>query len=272
MKGRLPGAGLLVCAPWMALGQSAAPGPSFEVASVKPAVPPADGGMRRISSSDAGQVTYHNVTLRSLLISAYQVKDYQISGPDWLGSERYDVAAKLPGNAPPKQVPPMLQTLLAERFHLTLHHQQKELPAYALVVAKSGYRLKPLEEAPSGISFSFGPSGRTMQGKLTLTGLANALAAFIGSPVLDATGIEGTFDIHLAWSPDDREQGVAGKWVAVGRGETVADSPKAPDPPEAPSGPSLFMAVQGLGLRLEARKAPLDTLVIDHAEKIPAGN
>jgi uncharacterized protein (TIGR03435 family) len=274
MGGRLPGAGLLVCAAGMAFGQPAPAGPSFEVASVKPAAPVTNGEIRQSASSDPGRVTYSNVTLRSLPMRAYQVKDYQILGPGWLAAERYDVAAKLAENAPKDQVPPMLQALLAERFKLTLHHEQKDIPAYGLVVARNGFKLKPVGDPPAGIHFSIGSRVRTMKGKLALAALANALSAFTGSPVLDMTGIEGIFDINLQWSPDDREQGLAGlKFAARDGGELAAGPGKAPDsPPEAPSGPSLFAAVQSLGLRLEPRKAPIDILVVDYAEKTPTEN
>lgn len=227
MGGRLPGAGLLVCAAGM-----------------------------------------------TLLMRAYQVKDYQISGPDWLAAERYDVAAELPENTPQDQVPPMLPALLADRFKLALHHEQKDMPAYALVVARNGFKLKPVQGPGGGISFEIGSGARTMKGKLTLAALANALSAFTGTPVLDATRIEGTFDINLQWSPDDGEQGLAGLKFAARDGSGLSAGPrKAPDcPPEAPSGPSLFAAVQSLGLRLEPRKAPMDIPVVDLAEKTPTEN
>ncbi len=230
--------------------------------------------MRRISSSDPGRVAYSNVTLRSLVMRAWQVRDYQISGPDWLASERYDVAAKLPENTPNRQVPLMLQALLAERFELALHHEQREMPGYALAVAKGGFKLKPVNESPGGINLRIGSSLRGMQGRLTLAGLANVLAGFIGGPVEDTTRIEGTFEINLEWFPDDRETGLAGPKFAAREPGAVVPDPGVPlrTAPEAPSGPSLFAAVQSLGLRLEPRKAPVDILVIDRAEKAPVEN
>ncbi len=124
---------------------------TFEVASVKPATPPTDGrlmvGVRGgPGTPDPGQATFSNVTQRILLAKAYGVQDYQISGPGWLDSERYEIAVKVPKGATKEQFMVMLQNLLAERFKLTLHHETKELPQYALVVAKNGPKLK--ESAP----------------------------------------------------------------------------------------------------------------------------
>ncbi len=266
------GAGLLMCAALLfatrvSFGQSTPALPAFEVASVKPAAPVAStGAWKQVSSTGRGQVAYNNVTLRSLLMRAYKVRDYQISGPDWLASERYDVAAKLPENASAGQAPLMLQALLAERFKLTLHHDQKEMPAYALTVAKGGLKLKPADGPADGMSFKFGGPLMAMGGKITLAALAMTLADLVGTPIVNTTGIEGTFDIHLEWSPDERETGMAGmKFTPRDGGDSV---PK----PEASSAPSLFSAVQSLGLKLEARKAPMDILVIDHAEKAPIEN
>ncbi len=89
-------------------------------------------------------MAYNNTTLRSLLMRAYKVRDYQISGPDWLANERYDVAASCRRMPPRTRKPLMLQALLTEQFKLTLHHEQKEMPGYALTVAKGGLKLKPV--------------------------------------------------------------------------------------------------------------------------------
>ena len=139
-------AGLIVstCA---AFGQGAAESPTFEVASVKPSEPQPSGMMRvRMSGGpgtpDPGQLTYTNVSLKNVLATAYEVNDYQISGPNWLDGQRFDIVAKIPQGAPKEQFQQMLQNLLAERFKLKLHHETKELPMYALVVGKGGPKLK----------------------------------------------------------------------------------------------------------------------------------
>src|ERR1039457_5492305 len=105
-------------------------------------------GMMRVRMSggpgtpDPGQLTYTNVSLKNILTNAYNVKGYQLSGPKWLDSERFDITAKIPMGATKEQFQLMLQNLLAERFKLTLHHETKELPMYALVVGKGGSKLK----------------------------------------------------------------------------------------------------------------------------------
>jgi uncharacterized protein (TIGR03435 family) len=140
-------AGLLVSASCAAFGQGAAESPTFDVASVKPAEPQPEGMMRvRMSGGpgtpDPGQLTYTNVSLKNVLTNAYDVKEYQINGPNWLDGERFDIVAKIPQGATREQFQQMLQNLLAERFKLALHHETKELPMYALVVGKGGPKLK----------------------------------------------------------------------------------------------------------------------------------
>jgi uncharacterized protein (TIGR03435 family) len=140
-------AGLIVSISCAAFGQGAAESPKFEVASVKPAEPQSAGMIRiRMSGGpgtpDPGQLTYTNVSLKNILMNAYAVKGYQLSGPKWLDSERFDIVAKIPMGATKEQFRLMLQNLLAERFKLTLHHETKELPMYALVVGKGGAKLK----------------------------------------------------------------------------------------------------------------------------------
>jgi uncharacterized protein (TIGR03435 family) len=143
-------AGLALLLAGAVLAQTTADKLTFEVASVKPAAPPTPGqfmvGMRGgPGTPDPGQVTFTNVTQRMLLARAYGVQDYQISGPGWLESERYDIVAKVPKGATKEQFQVMIQNLLAERFKLTLHRETKDLPQYTLVVAKNGPKLK---EAP----------------------------------------------------------------------------------------------------------------------------
>src|ERR1035438_4799324 len=147
MQRAILAAGLIIFISCTAFGQAAAESPTFEVASVKPAEPQPPGQMRiRMSggpgTADPGQLTYTNVALKDVLMNAYGVKGDQINGPKWLDSERFDIAAKIPEGATKEQFKLMLQNLLAERFKLTLHHETKELPMYALVVGKGGSKLK----------------------------------------------------------------------------------------------------------------------------------
>jgi uncharacterized protein (TIGR03435 family) len=133
----------------VAFGQTPAPTPAlaFEVASVKPAGPldPAkimSGQMRIGMQVDKARVDIGSLSLADLIAIAFKVKPYQISGPNWMGAERYTIQAKLPEGATPEQVPEMLQALLAERFKLTFHREKAEHGVYALVVGKNGHKLK----------------------------------------------------------------------------------------------------------------------------------
>ncbi|HEV3196866.1 MAG TPA: TIGR03435 family protein [Bryobacteraceae bacterium] len=126
--------------------------PTFEVASVKPAAPQT-GGMRVMmrggpGSPDPGQLTYENASLKNVLMNAYGVKNFQISGPAWLDTERFDIVAKIPKDATKEQFKLMLQNLLAERFKLTVHHETKDMPMFALVVGKNGPKMKESEDPP----------------------------------------------------------------------------------------------------------------------------
>src|SRR5689334_20347923 len=114
----------------------------FEVASIKPVSDqtPVDGVQVGLHV-DGSQVRYNFLSLKEYIAQAYQVKLYQVSGPDWLAGQRFEIAAKLPDGSKISQVPEMLQNLLADRFALKLHRDSKEFPVYALEVAKSGLKM-----------------------------------------------------------------------------------------------------------------------------------
>jgi len=291
----------------VAAAQSGGHPTQFEVASIKPAAPQ---DMHRMmvgmrggpGTPDPGQVTYTNVALRNIIMNAYGVKSYQITGPGTLDSERFDVMAKVPKGATKDDLKVMLQNLLAERFQLKLHHDQKELPMYSLVVGKNGPKLK--EAAPEDPNAkddgppALPPGGRLPVGKdgapvmpkggrgmmmmitngrlrLTANGqpissLADMLSNQLGRPVVDQTGLTGKYDISLEFQP---EEGM------MMHGPMGALPPPSPGPgggdsaPDAAAPPNLFTAVQEqLGLKLEPKKGPVDILVIDHIEKAPTEN
>ena len=121
----------------------------FEVASIKPSSQP-DGQVSVGVHIDGAQVRCTYLSLKDYIRMAYQVKDYQISGPDWLASERFDISAKLPAGAASDQVRDMIKTLLLDRFGLTMHRDSKEFPVYALVIAKGGPKLKESAPNPDG--------------------------------------------------------------------------------------------------------------------------
>jgi uncharacterized protein (TIGR03435 family) len=293
---------LLACSSTLCFAQS------FEVASIKPAPPPSDPhrlmvGMRGgPGTPDPGQITYSNVTLRNVLMNAYDVKDFQISGPSWLASERYDIVAKLPPGTTKEQFKLMLQNLLAERFQVSLHHETKELPMYALVVAKSGLKMKETPDAPpptddggpkdagagygappklvmgkdgmpqlpkgagggrGGMMMSMDNGRAKLQGTgMQISQLVNMLSNQLSRPVVDETGLTAKYDYTLEFAPEGGHGMMGG---GPGPGPSVETNDQA--------GPNLITAVQEqLGLKLEAKKGQVDLLVIDRAEKTPTEN
>jgi uncharacterized protein (TIGR03435 family) len=298
---------LLVLAAGTALGQT----PAFEVASVKPAAPldrsqMLSGQMHVGMKVDAARVDIGSMSLAELIRVAYRVKAYQVSGPDWMASERFDVLAKLPEGASSGQVPEMLQALLAERFKLTVHRESKEHAVYALVVGKNGPKLKesaPDADAPAATNdanpqvrisgrgentqvsisggqigtahMSMGPNG-TMHleaPKMNMAAFADTLSRFFDRPVVDLTELKGTYQVALDLSMEDlrnaaRTMGIMGPGMGGGRDGARPPADAASDP----GGLSIFAAVQQLGLKLEPRKVALEFVVIDHLEKAPTEN
>ncbi len=269
--------------------------PAFEVASIKPAAPQAQGRMMVRMGGDPGRVDYANVSLKDVLARAYEVKRYQINGPSWLDSERYDITAKVPDGVKPDQIPAMLRVLLTERFKMEAHKESKEQPVYALVVGKGGPKLTKSEDAPEGsapktfaapdghkmqapkgamMMMMNGPGGnaRMQANGINLDRLSDMLSNMLDRPVLNMTGVEGNYDIALDVSMED----LAGmKKMAIGPGPgPMAGGPggeHGPAPDSAPSA-SIFTAIQQLGLKLDPRKAPVEFVVIDRAEKVPTEN
>ena len=166
-----------------------APAPlEFVVATVKAAPPPTSIGFMRVGMRDGpGTVNYDNVAMIDVLTNAYGVKQHQITGPDWLRSERYNIVAKMPPNSTKEQIPAMLQALLADRFKMAIHRETKVLPVYALVAAKNGPKLHEAD-TEAGFRMSMGPKGRQLNGKASITALVQALSRFMDRPVLDTTG------------------------------------------------------------------------------------
>jgi bla regulator protein blaR1 len=231
--------------------------PAFEAASVK-ANPKHVGRTRSI---EPGRITYLDTTLGEFIAMAYGVKHYQLSGPDWIvnvGSlDRYDVVATANSSVSAEEVKRMLGPLLVERFHLTFHRETRELPVYAMVVAKGGPKLK---QPGDGGAMSMSPNGEGgfSFNNWSMDSLANWLTLVLagGRPVLDRTGVEGryTFNANLFNFPKDITPGD----MKMG----MRDNSDA-----------IFSTLQDqLGLKLESQKAELEILVIDHANKLPAEN
>jgi uncharacterized protein (TIGR03435 family) len=212
---------------------------AFEAASVKVTASP-DNGFNE-SDTNPGRLTLRNVSLRWCIRFAYGVQDFQISGgPKWLDHDRYDIDGKAAGPAKTPELRLMLQSLLAERFRLVLHRESRLSSGYALVVAKGGLKLKPREgAAPAAKLIDPVSPFRNVR----MTGLASYLGRSLRVPVADATNVTGVFDFDLGWTP---ERGVREAAEAM---------------------PSIFEALEELGLKLEPRKEPLEVIVVDSAEK-----
>jgi uncharacterized protein (TIGR03435 family) len=244
---------------------------------------------------------------------AYRVKAYQVQGPDWMAQQRFEIQAKIPEGVSSDKVPEMLQALLADRFKLTVHRGTKELPVYALIVGKNGSKLipasaeedAPIPDSPGGLTLGTekgqvkiaqdGKGNTVMQGggrggtikqsisaaglhlemtKTTIESMVELLGSLVDRPVVDMTGLTGTYQVALDLPLED-VQIIAQKQAAAlgvslprpgGAGANAADSASTP------SGAAIFGAVEKLGLKLDARKAPVETIVVDHLEKTPTDN
>ena len=236
---------------------SIAPCQEFEVVSVRPNVSlSGDSGVL----TDQGRLKATNVSLRSLIVRAYGVKDFQVEGPDWLGSEHFDIAAKFPEGLPKDRdkfgaaLDAMMRNMLLDRFKLRLHSEQKTLSVFGLVVGKSGIKF---EQVPDSDSHSMNSSNTHFTGTCVSM---DAFAEFLSRqkdlpadlPVLDMTGLKGFYNLKLDWIPENREPA---------------------DTSTVVSGPTLRFALEDqLGLKLESRKASIEILIVDNVEKTPAEN
>lgn len=235
---------LAALCPAVLLAQAPAP-PAFEAASVKPTQHGRDANGWSRSSLDLpspGRLVATNNSLAELIRFAYNVKDYQVSGPVWLNDDTvcFDIAATAPG-ASRAQMRAMMQSLLAERFHLAAHRETRELPVFHLVAGKGGPKLKATTSNRAGPSTQHngGNTGGTVTAtNVSMADLALLLSRDLKRPVFDKTGIAGRFDFTVQYS----ESG-------------------------------LPAAIQDqLGLRVESAKDPVEVLVIDHIERRPTDN
>ena len=264
----------------------------FEVASIKPNN--SGDGRIMMGMQPGGRFTATNITLIQLIRNAYQLQPNQIvGGADWMTNDHYDIAAKAEDGAvsgpqpPPGQPGPvqlMLRALLAERFKLVAHNEDREMPIFALVLSRPDGKLgpqltksdvdcstvagrgrglgappppgppQPGQVPPCSIRMGF---GNMIVGSSSMAQIANSLSQFAGRMVVDKTGLPGSYDMTLNWTPDTVPQRPPG-----------APEPLVNGVPIDPNGPSLFTAVvEQLGLKLDSQKAPIKVLVIDKAEK-----
>jgi uncharacterized protein (TIGR03435 family) len=253
--------------------------PAFEVASIKPNISGRDGGTLGPRGEGFFAV---NATLVNLLLYAYApptglfLRPQIIGGPEWINTDHFDLEAKPAASAgavPREQTKAMLQSLLEDRFQLKVRRETRDLPIYNLVPSKGGPKLSqdqgPPDPRQAFIIFASsgdqltplprgamrmitGPSSSTLTGTaISVSKVVSLLQSKAGRIILDKTGFTGLIDVNIEFSPDLR--------------------PPSTDAPDDPSSPSLFTAIQGLGLKLESAKAPLEVLVIDSVQK-PSAN
>jgi len=223
---------------------------AFDVASIKPARLDARGYSIR---PFPGRLSAENVTLKLLIAEAYHVYDFQISGPKWIDSDRYDLEAKIGGDVPASrtQLRSMLQRLLADRFSLSVRRESKEMSVYMLEADKGESKLQPAKHPDRPVMFRVFQRRQITAENAPLENLTGALAWLLGRPVLDRTGLEGSFDYKLEWSPDEMQ----------------LRSQEAP-PETDGNAPSLAVALQQqVGLRLVSRKGPVDLILVEKAER-----
>jgi len=218
---------------------------AFDVTSIKPSASVDDG--YSINTPPGGRFVARNITISTLIQVAYDIRLYQLSGgPGWVDSERYDIEAKaaVSGTLTPGQLQFFCTALLSSRFGLKVHNETKELPQYALVAAKSGLKLKPDTSGAQLPSVNWG-RGYMDVANVSMAVFAKVLSTQLERNVVDFSGATGKFDFKVTWSAEE-----------------AVDS----------TSPSIFTALQEqYGLKVESRKGPTDTVVIDHIDR-PSDN
>jgi uncharacterized protein (TIGR03435 family) len=303
---------VFVLAPLFCVASAQTPGAKleFEVASVKPSVrgPDSDGICRGGPGyGDPVLFTCRYVDLRRIIVRAFGVRPFQLAAPDWANNQRFDIRAAVPAGATKDQFEVMLQNLLIERFHLAFHREPREMSRYELLVAEGGPKLKDAQQvtappdeaapAPRGLPDRAAIMKRPLDkdGYPMVTGrgwsMVNGRARFhepdggfgglllllemtMGKPVADATGLKGSYEIEMRWvgeSPLSGQMGMAMAQARANAGVSPAAQGTVTDP--GPSGPTIQQALRDqLGLKLELKKGPVETLVIDHVDKVPTEN
>jgi uncharacterized protein (TIGR03435 family) len=260
---------------------------TFDAASIRKAVPQelSSGAERKSAkragriprpsggpgTNDPGRIRYPYISLKDLVKSAYGMKEYELIGPGWMDTETFSIEATMPPSTTKDQFQAMLRNLVAERFKLRTHRENREILTYSLVVAKNGPKLGRAGSLHTGAGI--GPDGAPLAvadqllqhsgpvtGSLEWTGLrvtmndlANKLAEEIQHPVTDATGLQGKFDFTVTF-----------------RRNTTGLPPETDVLPD--DLPDIFSALRSIGLRLDAARRPVEVTVIDHIEKTPVEN
>ena len=273
---------------------------NFEAASITPTASQGNSPAekweldlnRAAARTQHGRLRIKSVTLSFLIQLAYSVHDFQLQGaPSWANSDRYDIDAKAASDAPLDQMRPMLQSLLTDRFKLTLHRETKELPVYELLVASAGLKITAAKDgscvpraANTPPALVMGPAGRfcdTVERTIatswpqqidgidatgiSMPRLVELITDDVSRTVLDKTGFTSMFDLHLEFVPN-------GAIMHTGPHPSAGAATQANPPRPAPKfrrGQSIFAAVQTqLGLQLRSAKGPVSLLIVDHAERV----
>jgi len=246
---------ILLAAPQVGSGQ-----PRFEAASAKRSEQCA-----LQHSVDGSQVILNGFPLTVVIMEAFKVKMDHIVGPSWLEQDCFSIAAKIPEGVGKDQLPAMLEALLVERFKLVAHKENRLVPGYALTVDKRGVKMKQTAPDSPGLGqVRFGAS--SIAGSMGMGALTRYLSNRLGAPVEDQTGLRGTFEVEVSWAPDAALEKPDPYFSSIGAGS-------APDPGSTTGSSGIFTALrESLGLKLESRKEPVATVVIDHIERVPSGN
>ena len=287
---------------------------TFDVVSIKAfeAPKPGPGGRGGIfigrgggpGTADPGRVNWSAASLRDLLMAAYDVKRYQVSGPDWLDTERWEITAKVPDGTTKEQLAIMYQNLLADRWAVKVHHESKEFQVQEMTVAKGGPKFKetsldpnapafdPSKDRPQGppkmgkdglpdlpgpglmqmitMGQNGSPAGHLVGKAQKMSDLANMVGNQLNQSVVDKTGLTGKYDFNVEFTPDLSGIKLNGGPVAVGDGR--GPGPVGGDDASEPGSNITAAIQQQLGLKLTAAKAKLDVIVVDSAQKSPSEN
>jgi uncharacterized protein (TIGR03435 family) len=252
---------VLLAAPAIVYSQTTSPPPAFDVASIRASVRSEGGrgggrgpmpfGNQNIKITPDSVIT-RGASLKSVIAWAYGVKDFQVNGPDWLDTQRFDIVAKAAGESTEDRLRVMTETLLADRFKVALHRTTKEMQAYVLVIGKGGPKL--IESKTEGDS-ELQPDQSRMQVTILrtpLSALTDLLYGVLRTPVVDETGLKGKYDVSINMM----------KYMSIGGDGAPVD----------PVGLVMTALQEELGLKLESRKVSLDLLIVDHAEKSAGEN
>jgi len=285
---------IVSCLPFLAIAQTP-PRPEFEVASIRPVEPQearVDIGMH----IDGAQVRFNFLSVRDCMRIAFQVPEYQLIGPDWFSSDRFNISAKIPAGSSPDQVREMLKNLLKDRFKLTWHNEKRDFAVYALVAGKGGLKLteskpdpatdnapskqQPLNVAASGsaagVNVDFGngsgysfANNKLVGHKLSMRQIVDTLSRYMDKPLVDMTGApEASFyDFSFDITADDYTTMLIRTAMKAG----VSLPPQAMAAADRPID-SLMSAMELVGLKMDSRKASQDAIVIDSGNKTPTEN